>query len=406
MNKSESISKIATALVAAQKSIGAAEKGKENPFFKSRYADLGSVMAVCKEPLLSQGITPIQIPGYDADGSPTLETILLHSSGEFISSTMKVAVTKQNDPQSYGSGLTYAKRHAMQAMAFIPSVDDDAEWAAHAEQQRPTPEQAAENLKEAITSRGGEIIEPPAPKEPGKWQDVEIHVGKANGPMLGKKLGEVPTKVFDWLVEKWLPKAGKADKDRELAKAIMQAQIDKAKDDNIPGLETPASASEPEKAADTPPAAETKQEPQKPTKAPPAEKPVDWKSVKIHFGSKGSPILGKTLGEISPDHRLACYIFGVPRIVTDTPEDRAFKAAVEAMNRELRFDQVPDTVNRRKVVEMATAITGPDAKALDAALIEGGVIEKGETFVKCSAEMVAHILKNWSAVAEILKGSK
>lgn len=138
MNRSESITNIAAALVEAQKNIGAAEKGTVNPFFKSRYSDLGTVMAVCKEPLLAQGISVLQLVQCDpATGHTVLETTLLHASGEYISSVMLVSPSKANDPQSMGSAIAYARRYALQSALFIPSVDDDAEWASRAASNRP-----------------------------------------------------------------------------------------------------------------------------------------------------------------------------------------------------------------------------------------------------------------------------
>ncbi len=53
MNKSDSIATLAAALVRAQRNIGGAVKGTANPFFKSRFADLGEIIAVCKAALIS-----------------------------------------------------------------------------------------------------------------------------------------------------------------------------------------------------------------------------------------------------------------------------------------------------------------------------------------------------------------
>ena len=73
--------KLAAALLKAQRNIGAAVKGSKNPFFKSSYADLGSVMEACKEQLNNEGITVLQ--PVVSDGSTTyVETVLVHESGE------------------------------------------------------------------------------------------------------------------------------------------------------------------------------------------------------------------------------------------------------------------------------------------------------------------------------------
>ena len=125
MNKSESITKISLALAKAQKNIGAASKGAANPFFKSKYADLGSVMEACKEALNNEGITILQ-PVTSVDGKHAVETILLHESGEYISSTMNLELTKMN-MQDLGSGISYARRYSLQSLVFIPAEDDDGE---------------------------------------------------------------------------------------------------------------------------------------------------------------------------------------------------------------------------------------------------------------------------------------
>jgi hypothetical protein len=129
MKHSESILKIAPALLEAQKKIGHAPKSGNNPFFHSTYSTLGDVMEVCKTPLNEQGITILQPVGTSELGLTTVETVLLHESGEWISETMQISVKTQNNPQEQGSAISYAKRYSLQALVFIPSEDDDAEAA-------------------------------------------------------------------------------------------------------------------------------------------------------------------------------------------------------------------------------------------------------------------------------------
>lgn len=125
MRMSASITIIAAALLKAQKKIGAASKGTKNPFFKSKYADLGDVMEACKEALNNEGISVLQPVSSDETGHH-VETVLLHESGEFISDIMKLELNKM-DMQQFGSAITYARRYGLQSMLFIPAVDDDAE---------------------------------------------------------------------------------------------------------------------------------------------------------------------------------------------------------------------------------------------------------------------------------------
>lgn len=129
METTQTITKVATALLAAQKEMGSAKKGAVNPFFKSKYADLGSVMEACKDALNNHGISVLQPIGITENGGEYVETILLHESGEYLVSKMKLAVAKAADPQSQGKAISYARRYALQSMVFIPAEDDDAQSA-------------------------------------------------------------------------------------------------------------------------------------------------------------------------------------------------------------------------------------------------------------------------------------
>lgn len=124
MITSPTIEKISAAYLMAQKEIGAAVKGSVNPFFHSKYADLGAVMEACKDALNKFGISVLQPVVGDV-----VETILLHESGEWLSSTTKIVVKMENDPQAQGSAISYARRYGLQSMVFIPAEDDDAEAA-------------------------------------------------------------------------------------------------------------------------------------------------------------------------------------------------------------------------------------------------------------------------------------
>ena len=128
MNRSESIVKIASALVKAQSAMGNAIKDAKNPFFKSRYADLNAVREAVLPVMNANGISVLQ-PTVHIDGKSFVETMLLHESGEFISSLTEIIVNKINDAQQQGSGISYARRYGLQSLANIGADDDDAEHA-------------------------------------------------------------------------------------------------------------------------------------------------------------------------------------------------------------------------------------------------------------------------------------
>lgn len=134
MNSSASITKISEALVKAQSEMGNAVKDALNPFFKKSYADLNSVREACLPILNKHGISALQ-PTCFIDGVPFVETVLLHTSGEYISSLTMIVVDKVNDAQRHGSGLSYARRYALSSIVNIGAEDDDANKAAGKIQQ-------------------------------------------------------------------------------------------------------------------------------------------------------------------------------------------------------------------------------------------------------------------------------
>jgi hypothetical protein len=118
MNKSENIGELAAALCKAQTKMKSAVKDKANPFFKSSYADLSSVWDACKAELAANGLAISQHPTTDNTGSVIVETVLIHSSGQWMSSALAMKPTK-NDPQAY------ARRYALAAVVGVVTDDDD-----------------------------------------------------------------------------------------------------------------------------------------------------------------------------------------------------------------------------------------------------------------------------------------
>lgn len=113
-----------TALAAAQAEMEAATKDSANPFFKSKYADLNSVMGAVKPALAKHGLAFVQVC-HDAEHCAKVETVIVHSSGEqFKCGAVSVPVSK-HDAQGYGSALTYARRYSLAAAFGVGAEDDD-----------------------------------------------------------------------------------------------------------------------------------------------------------------------------------------------------------------------------------------------------------------------------------------
>lgn len=119
MKQSESIKNLAMALMLFHVKIGKIAKSSTNPFFKSKYAGLPSVLDAITIPLQESNLTFTQFPNEDG-----LCTTLIHTeSGEYMQSSFKMLPVKQ-DPQAQGSAITYARRYSLVSILGL-NVDDD-----------------------------------------------------------------------------------------------------------------------------------------------------------------------------------------------------------------------------------------------------------------------------------------
>lgn len=123
MEKSETVAELAKAMTKMQGQLTSVRKDKVNPFYHSLYADLSSVWEVCRKPLAENGLGVIQALDTGVEGT-ALETMLLHSSGEWIKGRVLVKPVK-DDPQGLGSAVTYLRRYALCAMLGISAEEDE-----------------------------------------------------------------------------------------------------------------------------------------------------------------------------------------------------------------------------------------------------------------------------------------
>lgn len=123
MNTSSEINELADALSKAQGQMGGASKTADNPFLKSKYADLASVIAAIKEPLASNGLSYIQNP-FTRNGSVGVATRLMHKSGQWLESSFSIPAPK-HDAHTYGALVTYCRRFTLQSVLGVPAEDDD-----------------------------------------------------------------------------------------------------------------------------------------------------------------------------------------------------------------------------------------------------------------------------------------
>jgi hypothetical protein len=186
---------IAAALAAAQAAMGRAAKSANNLHFKSKYADLASVMDACMPALNANGIAVTQ-PVKREDGEIVLYTILHHAdSDQTLDDGGLPLIVNKRDMQGLGSALTYARRYGLMAMAGISADDDDGNAAAKAAppaQTKPPVKMTAEQFQQI-----NDLIERTVSDEAklcAYWKVAELHDLTAQQAdqtvaMLTKKLG-------------------------------------------------------------------------------------------------------------------------------------------------------------------------------------------------------------------------
>lgn len=143
MNKSENINELATALAKAQGMMRGALKDSANPFFKSKYADLQSVTEAIREAFSSNGLSYIQHLSCNKDNEVGCETIIMHSSGQWIGGGVLTVPVSKHDAQGYGSAITYCRRYSLSAASGVAPEEDDGNAASSGKPSAKTPVKAA-----------------------------------------------------------------------------------------------------------------------------------------------------------------------------------------------------------------------------------------------------------------------
>jgi hypothetical protein len=140
----------ATAFIKAKRAFGPAFKDKNNPHFKSKYADLASCIEAVDDALLDNGIAMYQETFQDDTGI-TIETVFMHESGQTMRCGKLHVPAAKHDPQGFGSALTYARRYSvMTACGIAPEDDDGNAGTRTAYQQNPAQAKQAAEVGAAI----------------------------------------------------------------------------------------------------------------------------------------------------------------------------------------------------------------------------------------------------------------
>ena len=129
IRRSKSIVEITKALIKFQSQIKLVPKAKANPFFESKYADLGAIWTEIREPLSKNDM--VAIHGTKAAGAKIIvTTLILHATGEWLETDVEMR-PKNDGAQAVGSTITYGKRYGVSAILNVVSEgeDDDGEGA-------------------------------------------------------------------------------------------------------------------------------------------------------------------------------------------------------------------------------------------------------------------------------------
>ena len=126
MQKSESIKELASALTKAQAEMPAIKFDSKNPFLKNDYASLGAIIAGARPVIAKHGLSVSQLT-FGEDGVAGVETVLMHTSGEWISSSISMPVGEEkgkSSAQVAGSIVTYLRRYSLASILGIYSDED------------------------------------------------------------------------------------------------------------------------------------------------------------------------------------------------------------------------------------------------------------------------------------------
>lgn len=161
--ETHALDKILPAILAVQSTAPTVSKGTDNPFFKSKYADLADIWSAIKESMAANDliVTHLMEP---RDGKEYLTTRIYHTSGQYLESICPIEPVKK-DPQGYGSAVTYMRRYSLSALlGIVTDMDDDGNGASEGKRETKTPPRK----------------EPPKPAEKPEFtqKDYETYIGR------------------------------------------------------------------------------------------------------------------------------------------------------------------------------------------------------------------------------------
>lgn len=193
MEKSDIINELATALAKAQGEFTPARMDATNPFLKNNYADLGSVIAAAKAACAKYGLAVSQ-PASTTGDNVTVTTVLMHASGQWMSSEMTLPLGKESGrsiAQAAGSIITYLRRYSLSAMLGI-YADEDTDGNGHSE---PKPAKKADITHEEVSATHDPQPAPSAEVSLETARAMTTSKNEAYGDMTPETLSAVATGI-------------------------------------------------------------------------------------------------------------------------------------------------------------------------------------------------------------------
>jgi hypothetical protein len=192
-------------LVAAQAALRPVGKDAKNPAFRSKYASLDAIMEAVRPTLAAHGLAVTQgvVHPETGDGGKlvgiTVETRLLHASGEWMTSVTPVPVAKA-DAHGLGSALSYGRRYGVSALLALSTDEDDDGNAAALQTSRPVsptskPTQQESHAAPEPNKRLHESV-PETPAE--KMPLAKAEAATIKGQRLGEMDDEHLLKLGEW----------------------------------------------------------------------------------------------------------------------------------------------------------------------------------------------------------------
>jgi hypothetical protein len=220
MKHSDSIANLCAALVKAQADLKAVGKDSVNPHFRSKFASLDSIIDMVRPALAKHGLAVLQgatVPESNAEGvltGFTVETMLVHASGEWLTNGAVLPMTKA-DPQGAGAALTYGRRYSLAALLLISTDEDDDGNHASVPTTRGTESRPAGPHPKAVEARNNA-------NRNGNPADKLMPFGKKKGTRLGDLEDGELERTIEWCNSRETP-----EKFADLVEAIGQVLDDR-----------------------------------------------------------------------------------------------------------------------------------------------------------------------------------